>query len=71
MRFRQLWIPECFAHGFVTLSETAEFLYKITDFYAPECEHCIAWDDPFIGNDRNFLLAPHLGSALNGAEVFA
>lgn len=42
---KQLWIPEGFAHGFVTLSETAEFLYKTTDCYAPEHERCIRWDD--------------------------
>ena len=44
-----LWIPPGFAHGFLTLSETAEILYKATDFYAPECERCIAWNDPDIG----------------------
>jgi dTDP-4-dehydrorhamnose 3,5-epimerase len=48
---RQLWIPEGFAHGFVTLSDTAEFLYKTTDYYAPEFERCIAWDDSDIGID--------------------
>ena len=46
---KQLWIPPGFAHGFLTLSETAEVLYKATDFYAPECERCIAWNDPDIG----------------------
>ena len=46
---KQLWIPPGFAHGFLTLSETAEILYKATDFYAPECERCIAWNDPEIG----------------------
>jgi dTDP-4-dehydrorhamnose 3,5-epimerase len=46
---RQLWIPEGFAHGFVVLSEQAEFLYKATDYYHPECEHCLRWDDPDIG----------------------
>ena len=42
---RQLWIPEGFAHGFLVLSETAEVLYKATDYYAPEHERCIAWND--------------------------
>lgn len=46
---RQMWIPAGFAHGFVTLSETAEFLYKTTDYYAPEYERCILWNDPEIG----------------------
>ncbi len=46
---RQLWMPEGFAHGFITLSESAEFLYKTTDYYAPEYERCIAWNDPEIG----------------------
>ncbi|MCG2577801.1 dTDP-4-dehydrorhamnose 3,5-epimerase [Dechloromonas sp. XY25] len=42
----QLWIPAGLAHGFVVLSDTAEFLYKTTDYYAPEHERCIAWNDP-------------------------
>ena len=46
---RQLWIPEGFAHGYVVLSEHAEFVYKTTDFYAPEHERCIVWNDPDIG----------------------
>ena len=46
---RQLWVPEGFAHGFVTLSDHAEFLYKTTEYYAPEHERCIRWDDPKIG----------------------
>jgi dTDP-4-dehydrorhamnose 3,5-epimerase len=46
---RQLWIPEGFAHGFLVLSETAHFLYKTTDYYAPEHERCLAWDDTAIG----------------------
>ncbi len=44
----QLWIPEGFAHGFLVLSETAEFLYKTTDYYAPEHERCILWNDPTL-----------------------
>lgn len=45
---RQLWVPPGFAHGFVVLSEMAEFLYKTTDYYAPAFERCIAWDDPTL-----------------------
>jgi dTDP-4-dehydrorhamnose 3,5-epimerase len=45
---KQLWIPEGFAHGFVVLSESAEFLYKTTDYWAPEHERCIAWNDPTL-----------------------
>jgi dTDP-4-dehydrorhamnose 3,5-epimerase len=46
---RIAWVPPGFAHGFVVLTEFAEFLYKATDFYAPEDERCIAWNDPAIG----------------------
>ena len=46
---RQLWVPEGFAHGFLVLSESADFLYKTTDYYMPELERCIAWDDPELG----------------------
>ena len=45
---RQLWIPEGFAHGFLVLSDEAEFLYKTTDYYHPEAERCIRWDDPAL-----------------------
>ena len=45
---RQLWVPPGFAHGFLVLSETAEFLYKTTDYYAPEHERSIAWNDPTL-----------------------
>ena len=48
---KQMWIPEGFAHGFLTLSDTAEFLYKTTDFYSPEHEQSILWDDETIGID--------------------
>lgn len=46
---RMLWVPEGFAHGFVVVSDTAEFLYKTTDYWAPEFERSIAWNDPTIG----------------------
>lgn len=45
---RQLWIPAGLAHGFLVLSESAEFLYKTTDYYAPEFERCLAWDDAHL-----------------------
>ena len=45
---QQLWIPKGFAHGFLTLSEKAEFLYKTTEYYAKEYERCIAWNDPYL-----------------------
>jgi dTDP-4-dehydrorhamnose 3,5-epimerase len=48
---RQLWVPAGLAHGFVVLSETAEFLYKTTEYYAPAHERCIAWDDPTLAID--------------------
>ncbi|MBF8776591.1 dTDP-4-dehydrorhamnose 3,5-epimerase [Pseudomonas fulva] len=72
----QLWIPPGFAHGFVTLSETAEFLYKTTDFYSPQSERCIAWDDPDIAIDWPIDYSPslsakdRLGAALYKAKHF-
>jgi dTDP-4-dehydrorhamnose 3,5-epimerase len=48
---RQLWVPEGFAHGFVVLSDVAEFLYKTTDYYNPSAERCIRWDDPTLAID--------------------
>ncbi|MES2583192.1 MAG: dTDP-4-dehydrorhamnose 3,5-epimerase [Pseudomonadota bacterium] len=54
----QFWVPAGFAHGFVVLSETAEFLYKTTDYYAPAHEQCIAWNDPFLN-----IQWPDLGEA--------
>jgi len=54
---RQLWIPPGFAHGFLVLSDSADFLYKTTDYYAPEHERSILWNDPDIGIDWP-LLAP-------------
>jgi dTDP-4-dehydrorhamnose 3,5-epimerase len=46
---RQMWVPPGLAHGFLVLSDQAEFLYKTTDYYAPQYERCIAWDDPTLG----------------------
>lgn len=48
---RQFWVPAGFAHGFLVLSESADFLYKTTDYYAPQFERCIAWNDPGVGVD--------------------
>jgi len=48
---KQMWIPEGFAHGFLTMSETAEVLYKTNGLYAPEFERCVLWNDPSIGID--------------------
>ena len=73
---RQLWIPAGFAHGFVVLSETAEFLYKTTDYYAPQFERCIAWDDADLKIDWQFsgVLAlsakDAVGARFAQAEVF-
>lgn len=73
---QQLWIPAGFAHAFLTLSPTAEFLYKTTDYYAPVCERCIRWDDPEIAIQWPFagevLLSTkdRAGATLATAEVF-
>lgn len=73
---RQLWVPEGFAHGFVVLSEYAEFLYKTTDYYAPAFERCIRWDDPTLAIDWQLDTTPQLsakdqaGLALRDAELF-
>lgn len=58
----QLWVPEGFAHGFVVLSEAAEFLYKTTDYYKPDQERCIRWDDPTLGIDWPLVYPPVLSS---------
>jgi dTDP-4-dehydrorhamnose 3,5-epimerase len=74
---RQFWVPPGFAHGFVVLSESADFLYKATDYYAPEHERCVAWNDPAIGIEWPRGVLPTLsekdrgGAALANAEVFA
>ncbi|PND30130.1 dTDP-4-dehydrorhamnose 3,5-epimerase [Achromobacter pulmonis] len=74
---RQLWVPEGFAHGFVVLSDTAEVLYKTTDYYAPTFERCLAWNDPAVGIHWPAGLVPQLsakdqqGASLTAAEVFA
>lgn len=72
-----VWAPPGYAHGFLVLSESAEVLYKTTDFYAPEHERCIIWNDPDIGI-RWPLAAPpilsdkdKIGKRLSEAEVFA
>jgi dTDP-4-dehydrorhamnose 3,5-epimerase len=73
----QIWVPAGFAHGFVVLSEYADFLYKITDYYAPEYERCIAWNEPDIDINWPINYEPQLsekdqqGALLNNAEVFA
>ena len=74
---RQLWIPQGFAHGFIVLSESADFMYKTTDYYAPAHERCISWNDPSIGINWPEGIAPLLsakdqnGFSLEQAEVFA
>lgn len=75
---RMLWVPPGFAHGFLTLSESADFQYKCTDYYAPEWERSILWNDPAIGIDWPLDgIEPALsakdaaGSLLAEAETFA
>lgn len=73
---RQLWIPEGFAHGFVVLSESAEFLYKTTDYYAPEHERSLLWNDPELGIQWPIDAPPQLsakdiaGKRLSEVELF-
>ena len=59
---RMLWIPEGFAHGFIVFSDTAEFLYKTTDYWFPEHELCIRWDDPVLAIDWIFQGIPIVGA---------
>jgi dTDP-4-dehydrorhamnose 3,5-epimerase len=74
---RQLWVPPGFAHGFVVMSESADFLYKTTDYYAPQHERAIAWNDPAIGIEWPAGMQPMLSAkdmaavALAEAQVFA
>jgi len=74
---RQLWIPPGFAHGFVVTSDKAEFLYKTTDYWAPEFERSLMWNDPAIGIEWPITEAPVLSGKdqvaklLADAEVFA
>jgi len=74
---RQLWVPEGFAHGFAVLSESADFLYKTTNYYAPEYECSLAWDDPALGITWPLSSAPVLSvkdqaaKTLDMAETFA
>ena len=73
---RQLWIPPGFAHGFVVLSDYAEFLYKTTDYYVPSAERCIRWDDPDLNIDWQLNGTPTLsakdqnGANLKDADLF-
>lgn len=72
---RQLWIPEGFAHGFVTLTDTAEFLYKATDYYAPHSERCIIWNDTQLSiawpemNEISLSSKDAVGLPLKDAEL--
>jgi len=74
---KQMWVPEGFAHGFVVLSDAAEFLYKTTDYWAPEHERCIAWNDTSLAINWPIQGGPVLsgkdaqGAAFKTAEVFA
>ncbi|TIH10199.1 dTDP-4-dehydrorhamnose 3,5-epimerase [Pseudomonas leptonychotis] len=68
---RQLWVPEGFAHGFVVLSEFAEVLYKTTDYYTPEHERCIRWDDPTLAIDWPLDGAPQLSAKDQAGLSFA
>lgn len=74
---RQMWVPAGFAHGFLVTSESADFLYKTTDYYAPEHERCIAWNDPALGISWPLKDAPQLsdkdreGVPLTKAEMYA
>ena len=68
---KQLWIPEGLAHGFLVLSDTAEFLYKTTDYYAPANEYCIRWDDPILGIKWPLDGRPELSSRDQNGLLFS
>ena len=68
---KQLWVPEGFAHGFVVLSEFAEFLYKTTDYYAPEFERSIVWNDPTIAVKWTISGEPTLSAKDQQAKTLA
>ena len=68
---RQMWVPPGFAHGFLTLSETAEFLYKTTDYYSPEHERCLIWNDPEFCIDWPSKITPLLSAKDAQGCVFA
>jgi dTDP-4-dehydrorhamnose 3,5-epimerase len=73
---KQLWIPEGFAHGFITLSEQAEFLYKTTNYWSPQYERCIAWNDASLAINWPTIGTPLVsakdaeGASFHAAEVF-
>lgn len=68
---KQLWVPEGFAHGFVTFSSTAEVQYKVTNYYAPDCERSINWNDPTIGVSWPIEGEPVLSSKDANAAMIA
>ena len=68
---KQLWVPPGFAHGFVVLSESAEFLYKTTDYWYPEHERSLLWNDPTVGIQWPVDFEPQLAAKDTGGKVFA
>ncbi|ARO86541.1 dTDP-4-dehydrorhamnose 3,5-epimerase [Nitrosospira lacus] len=77
--YRQVWVPPGFAHGFYVLSDSADFLYKTTDYYVPDFERSLAWNDPKVAiawpidNDEQPIISikDELGASLADAELFA
>jgi dTDP-4-dehydrorhamnose 3,5-epimerase len=75
---KQMWIPEGFAHGFITLSDNAQFVYKTTNYYSPEHERCIVWDDPALAIDwqlgdigfPSLSAKDKIGMLISNADVF-